>query len=234
MSNSIRNVAKIKKVNKEITVIILAASESRHMSYYGCRSLIDIPNDKTIIEIQLRALENLKIRDIILVGGYECDKLFNKTPHNIIKVENPNYKDNNVCKSISLGLRAARGNDNILLVPGDVIFNNISSKFNESFVNITQNIKHNEDVGCLINDKYVDNFSYGEENVTNCLSFFTGRELEILTKFAHNRTNNNCLFIEIFNHIINNHGKLKAEYIDSVEIDSLKHIKNLLRLGFII
>ena len=91
-----------------IHVIIPSAGIGKRMKSYGCKSLLNIQNDK-LIDIQIKNINSVfPNNEIILITGFDSDRLMNNSPDDIIKIENERYYDNNVSKSISIGLRATK------------------------------------------------------------------------------------------------------------------------------
>ena len=106
-----------------VHVIIPSAGIGRRMKSYGCKSLLNI-RDKKLIDIQVENIRNaFPTNEIILVTGFDSDRLINNSPTDIIKIENERYYDNNVIRSISIGMHATKDNDHILIVLGDLLFN---------------------------------------------------------------------------------------------------------------
>ena len=111
----------IKKIREQIEeklihVIIPSAGIGKRMKSYGCKSLLNIKNNK-LIDIQINTINNvIPNKEIILITGFDSDRLIANSPNDIIKIENENYYQNNVSKSISIGLRATKDNNAILII----------------------------------------------------------------------------------------------------------------------
>ena len=111
------------KKSQKYSIIIPSAGMGKRMRSYGPKSLIKITPEKNIVENQIEIInDNFTNHEIILVCGFEADKLMNNTPKNLIKIENENYENTNVVRSIGLGLRAATS-ENVLVIYGDLVFN---------------------------------------------------------------------------------------------------------------
>jgi CTP:phosphocholine cytidylyltransferase-like protein len=228
---AVRNVADIhgKVKNNQIGIIILGAGCSSRTKYIGNKSLVNIKN-VTLIDRQLDILnKTFNKKDIILVTGFEAEKVLNYTKnYNIIKIENENYDKTNISRSIAIGLRACN-NDSILLIYGDLFFNkellNIPYK-KESFLICCNTMTDNE-VGCTINKNIVENVFYDLPNKWAQISYFTGNELELLKKIVYDRNNDRLFGYEIINKIIDKGGIFKAieppnSY--SQDIDTIKDL----------
>ena len=96
----------IKKIREQIEeklihVIIPSAGIGKRMKSYGCKSLLNIKNNK-LIDIQINTINNvIPNKEIILITGFDSDRLIANSPNDIIKIENENYYQNNVSKSIN-------------------------------------------------------------------------------------------------------------------------------------
>ena len=104
-----------------ITVIIAAAGAGRRMKSYGPKPLLNIKG-KTILS---RQLEHIKLKfpnaNILLVCGFEADRVMDQVHGDIITLENENYQDTNITRSVSIALRAMQS-DRVLIICGDLVF----------------------------------------------------------------------------------------------------------------
>lgn len=104
-------------------IIVLAAG-------FGSRLGHDIPKclvpfgDACIVDHQLENFRKAGLKEVVLVVGFESDKvrehLGDRYPE-VRFVENPDYNDNNTAKSLLTGLRAL-GDRAFLQINGDVVF----------------------------------------------------------------------------------------------------------------
>ena len=112
----------------QLTVIIPAAGVGRRMKSYGPKPLIKI-RDSTIIKNQVSLLQTyIPDINIVLVCGFKAERLMNETPDYILKIENENYKQTNVVRSIGMGLRVAANSSRVMVVYGDLVFNSEAIK----------------------------------------------------------------------------------------------------------
>lgn len=105
-------------------IIVLAAG-------FGSRLGHDIPKclvpfgDGCIVDHQLDNFRNAGIDDVLLVVGFQADKvrehLGDRYPE-VRFVENADYNDNNTGKSLLTGLRALGDGQAFLQINGDVVF----------------------------------------------------------------------------------------------------------------
>ena len=77
----------IGRKSEKCSIIIPAAGMGRRMRSYGPKSLIKITTQKTIIQNQLEIIkDNFVNHEIILVCGFEAEKLMRNTPEDIIRL----------------------------------------------------------------------------------------------------------------------------------------------------
>ena len=214
--------------DKVFNIIIPAAGIGSRMVSYGVKSLIKIHNE-TIIERQLRLIKHVFNKyQIILVTGFQSSKLMNATPDNIIKIENENYKDSNVLRSIGMGLRACTSN-NVIILYGDLIFNTetITAPFDRDSMAIVSNTMSDNEIGCVSHNKNIENFCYDLPNKWAQIVYLTGNELELMKKISWNKNKSNMYGFEALNWIIDNGGTIK-EFMPNkskiIDIDSSKDI----------
>jgi phosphoenolpyruvate phosphomutase len=111
--------------------LILSAGQSTRLrpltnNYHKC--LIDIHDNKKIIDIQLEALKKSGITEIIIVIGYFGDKIKkhvkeNFSDLNVVFIENNDFSSTNCLYSIWLAREQL--NDNIIYMTGDIILENL-------------------------------------------------------------------------------------------------------------
>jgi len=215
-----------------ITVIIPAAGIGRRMKSYGPKSLIMI-GESTVINIQIETLKNhIDVRDIILVCGFRAEKLMNETPANIVKIENESYEDNNVTRSIGIGLRAIRDTDTAVLVYGDLVFNSAaieSLNLDKSCVVIDTDHMGVDEVGCIIDQQdNLANMMYDLPMKWGHIAVFKNYELELLKELCWDKRNYRKFGFEIINRILERGGVFECihnEDIKIVDIDTSKDIQ---------
>jgi hypothetical protein len=199
------------------------------MSTYGAKPLIKVGNE-TVISRQLGLIDSVFAKyEVILVSGFQSQRVMNATPSNIIKVENPHYNNTNVLHSIGIGLRAAT-TDRILIIYGDLVFNRqlIYCPFDEdSMVVLCDSMKDSE-VGCVIHKKWLEQMFYGLPNKWGQVVYATGRELKILKSIAWNNNNAKCYGFEAINACVARGAKFQAispKGAKAIDIDTSKDIQ---------
>jgi len=118
-----RNIEPIKRIVKrqKYSIIIPAAGEGVRMKSYGVKSLIQLGKE-TIIQRQLRIIRHVfPNSEIIVISGFQSDRIIKETDNSIIHIENEQYNVSNVAKSIGMGLKAAT-TSRVLIVYGDLVF----------------------------------------------------------------------------------------------------------------
>lgn len=226
----------IKKIHENIEdiiihIIIPSAGIGRRMKSYGCKSLLTIKNEK-LIDIQIKNIKKtIDKYEIILITGFDSDRLMNQSPPDIIKIENEKYYENNVSRSISMGLRATKENDHVLIIFGDILFNESAIKhinFSESCIIMSNNMSDNE-VGCNINDKkYLEYMMFDLPNKWGHIIYLTSKELSLFKKIIWGKQTDKKFCFEIINEVINQGGKFKCiqdKNIKVIDIDTSKDLQ---------
>ena len=225
----------IKKIHEDINkilvhVIIPSAGIGRRMKSYGCKSLLNIKNNK-LIDIQIKCIENVIPRnEIILITGFDSDRLMSQSPKNIIKIENEKYYENNVARSIDIGLKATKENDHILILFGDILLNEDTLKhinFQESSIVISNHMSDNE-VGCNINTKgYLEYMMFDLPNKWGHIIYLTSKELTLFKKIIWNKQTDKKFCFEILNEVINHGGKFKCIIDNNIKVMDIDTSKDL-------
>jgi len=219
------------KKSQKYSIIIPSAGMGKRMRSYGPKSLIKITPEKNIVENQIEIInDNFTNHEIILVCGFEADKLMNNTPKNLIKIENENYEKTNVVRSIGLGLRAATS-ENVLVIYGDLVFNeetikNLKPQCSSLIIDNSSTMKDDE-VGCNISNNYVEQMLPDIENKWAQIAFLIGDELEMFKKICWNRDKSHYFGFEAMNEIIEKGGKFKSLSPQGMKITDVDSSKDL-------
>lgn len=232
MPKAVRNVEKIKYSKKDkISIVIPAAGIGYRMNSYGPKPLLKLKDNKRIIDNQLNVInECFTNKEVVLVGGYHSEKLFNNTPDNLIKVMNERYKETNVAHSIRLGIMAAT-TSRILIIYGDLFFCSHSIDFmytNKSFI-ITSNEMGKEEVGTNIANKKIISMFYDIHPKWGQILYCTGKELALLKKHLSDANNEKCFGFELINKVVEDGGKIFQENTKYpiYDIDTIKDLKHV-------
>ncbi len=219
MSQVIRNIQAIKKSGKQkVNVVILAAGGSTGSS----KSLLMLDNNKTILETQLEIIyKAIPNAEVVLVTGFDADRVMNKFGNELICVENERYEETNTTRSLGIGLRACTY-DKVVVIYGDVLFNHHALnklELEESSTLYNEVVKH-ETTGCVIHNGklWIQIFS------------LVGRELSIAKKLSWDRRNEKLLGFETINKIIDSGGKFQCIYNKNIianDVDTVRDFKKI-------
>ena len=112
-----------KDADKQLTVIIPAAGMGHRMKSYGPKCLLPVNQTNTIIDkIISNVRKSYEFCDIIVVVGFESERIIKTLDRRVRIVENHSYEETNIVESIRLGINNSI-NDNALIIYGELIFN---------------------------------------------------------------------------------------------------------------
>tara|TARA_R110000824_G_scaffold398670_1_gene602987 strand:+ start:7508 stop:8221 length:714 start_codon:yes stop_codon:yes gene_type:complete len=216
---------------QEITIVIPCAGLGKRMKSYGPKPLIKIKN-KTIFEHQYKAIkEAFNKFKIISVCGFEANKLMDALPSEVIKVENENYQNTNVSRSIGMGLRACV-NSSVLILYGDLIFNKealLSLDYNVSCMSVSEGSYMDDDeVGCIVNNRgNLENMMYDLPLKWNQLLYLKGNDLDRFKKIVWDKKNKKLFGFEAINKLINRGCRIKCIENPDVLVTDIDTSKDL-------
>tara|TARA_Y100000356_G_scaffold39633_1_gene30639 strand:- start:2385 stop:3089 length:705 start_codon:yes stop_codon:yes gene_type:complete len=230
-TTTVKNDRSKEKKDLDITVIIPVAGMGHRMKSYGPKCLLQANQKETILE---KTISNIKreypFSDIIVVAGFESNKVISSLPHYVRIVENSSFEETNIVESIRLGINAA-ANKKLLIVYGDLIFNVYSIRDltnNGTCVIIDSKSRFKDDeVGVTIVKDKVTTFAYGLEKKWSQIAYFEGEDFDMLKKLCSNKKRSRLYPFEIFNMMIESGVKIKAiepKRMTIKEIDSLKDL----------
>lgn len=210
--------------------IILTAGMSSRMKTYEPRSLLKIKDDITLIEHQIKLVQQSFGPKIDVVIGFKGQKIQKKlSNHKINLIENNNFDISNTGHAVEMALEDNL--ESLLIFHGDLLFNKeiFNVKKNKSFLIIdTKNQIKDKEVGLIINDGIAANLSYGLKTKWCQIAFFTGPELSMLKQIKDKNISNLFLF-EIINKVIDMGGIFECyepKNMKIIEIDCVKDFKN--------
>lgn len=149
--------------------VIAAAGMGTRLKFGIPKSLVNISENKKIIDYQLEMLEN--VNDIRVVVGYKAKELSNYIDENYDGIEiihNENYKTNSICYSLHLATEDL--DEPYIAMCGDVLinkleFNSFLNSFNnEPLLGVTR-AKTDNSIFVSINEDKV--FSFQQNSFTN-------------------------------------------------------------------
>ncbi len=218
---------------KKYSIIIPAAGMGIRMRSYGPKPLLKLTATLDIITNQLNLInKTFTDKEIILITGFESNKVMNRTPNNIIKIENEKYDTTNVIRSIGIGLRAAT-TTNVIILHGDLVFNQkflnqcIFDDCSTLVLDKQNGCMGNDEVGCTILNDKVEYCCYNLTPKWSQITFFTNRELKLLQSIAWNKEKEKLFSFEAINEIISRDGKFKPLYAtrgNVIDVDSSKDL----------
>ncbi len=216
-----------------IYILIPCAGAGRRMKSYGPKGLVEIKYGQSILGRQLSLIESsFKNHEVVIVSGFESEKIIRSAPSNAVKVENELYDDSNVCRSVGLGLMAIPEADNVLLINGDLVFSHKTLSlldYSTSFIFVEENCMKDGEVGCIINKKNkLESMMYDLPEKWGQIAFFRRKELELLKEITVNKNNKKLFTFEVINKIIDRGGSfdcIRNKEIKIIDVDTSKDIK---------
>jgi choline kinase len=213
--------------------MIPVAGLGKRMKSYGPKALIPIKYGQNILQRQLSIIDQTLVDyNLVLICGFEAEKMISCSPPNAIKVENELYEDTNVARSVAIGLRSIPNCNRLLLINGDLVFseNTIDSiDYNRSSVLVSDDCMSDSEVGCIVNSRgNLENMMYDLPKKWSQIAYFQDKELEMLRSIVCNRKNRKMFMFEIINKIIEEGGLFKCvedPSIRIVDVDTSKDIK---------
>lgn len=203
-----------KKNYDQLSVIILAASQGYRMKSYGPKSLLKASNGKTILENQISNIKSIyKDCEIVVVAGFDADSIIKNKPDNCRIVENQLYEESGEVEQLRLGLNNIE-NNKVLIINDGVHFNKESIKDitqDGSCLLVDEDQLSNDEIGVTIVDNKVTILSYAINDYKWCnISYFTGKELDMIKSFCSNREKKKLFMFECLNEILEKKIKITA------------------------
>jgi len=212
------------KYTEAVSFIICSAGAGRRMRSYGAKCLLPIINE-TILERQIRMIKSyFENPEIILIVGFEADKIMNVISRDIISIENERFEETNVVRSLAVGLRAAR-NRKIMVINGDLVFadNTFENLILDKSFTFTSDVMHQREVG-LVYNSYVENIMYDLPVKWGQILFTSNNDSDMLKKYSLVKENENKFIFEIINMMIEKNLKLKVVNRKILDIDKNEDI----------
>lgn len=225
-------------MQNEISVVIPAAGAGRRMKSYGPKSLLPLSPGRTVIRRQIDTIRHVWPGvDIVVVVGFDADKVIKTLPDGVRVVENERYEDTSVVRSITMGLRATTS-PHCLVLYGDLVFNRAtiaSLPVNRSSVVVdSKGQLPSTEVGITTDDGLAVHFDYGLTSKWCSIAMLYGRELSLFKHLGGGRERQKLMGWELLNLIIDRGGELHAHEdpkMEVVEIDSGKDLPRAKKVG---
>ena len=218
-------------MTNDICVIIPVAGLGKRMKAYGPKASIHINKNDTVLSRQIKIIKSLFPKSkIIVVCGFQKEKIFEIIDKDIQCFENKHYKDSNICLSIKIALKNCNSKK-ILIINGDLVFSEelfLNMPKNISWVAIDTNInQRSSEVGVAIVNNTITNFCYGLIPKWGHIVYLTGKEIELFKEMIEPETSNKKFSFEILNDVIDRGGIIFPHLNKKwklVEIDTSKDI----------
>ena len=216
-----------------LTVVIPAAGTGYRMKSYGPTCLLNANKKQTLIEKSIDNIQKVFSNvDIIVILGFESEKVIKNLPRNIRIVENFSYDETNMVESLRLGINNSV-TDNLLIIDGDLIFNistikGITSTGSSCVLVDSKNSLRQDKVGMTIVEDYVTSFSFGLGQKWGKIAYLKGKEFDMFYKLCLDKKKNKMFTFELFNIMINDECNLQSYDPKGAmikEIDSLKDLQ---------
>lgn len=222
------SVTKIIQKNDPISIIIPSAGICKKYKK-GPKALIEVAGEKLLLR-QIRLLRKTFSRsEVIVVLGYGMSVIAPLLPSYVRVVENENFENTNVTRSIALGLRVATTPE-VFISYGDLVFTRLSFYLPlKSCVFLHKSKTNSDAVGVNLEEGKVAHISYASELKWAQTLFLEGRELDLFRRLVYNRDNDKLFGHEIINRCIEMGGDFEAHYCNGplLEIDSWSDIIRL-------
>lgn len=207
--NSYTNPIRHNKENTPITVGIITSRFYNGVKSYGNLSLCKNLNGTTLLEHQIKIIEqSLPHAEIIVVTGWDSERLHNRRSSKYRIVDNQLYNTTNECEDVRL-LFNNMSTNNLLLINGNIVFDKTSIAYNGKSY-ILHNDINNKDVGTIIADGHVTHLNYNTCGNFEDICWITGQELSILKKMVVNKFQSKLMLFELLNEMIDNGANFQA------------------------
>lgn len=217
--------------NKDlISVVILAASAGYRMKGFGSRSLCTMYGGTTLLQHQINVIKRVFNNfELIIVSGFESDKLVKYKQSNVRFVENQLFDTTGEAEQLRLAINNIT-TDKLLLINGDTLFDGKSiSEFKNMSSTLLYNNNDTNEIGATVVNNYLTYLSYDLEEKWSGITYLTNKELEITKKIINNRDLNKLFMFEIINKVIDKNVKINAFNNNSkiFKIMSSEHIEKM-------
>jgi CTP:molybdopterin cytidylyltransferase MocA len=217
---------------RELSIIIPAAGTGRRMKSYGPKPMIDLPGGETVLGRQIRVLRTVFPKsDLVVVVGYEADRVMRSLPPGVRAVENESYETTGVARSLGMGLRVAL-HRRILIVYGDLVFTapavSWAASAGPSVLLDSHGQMDSEEIGATVVGGFVTSFNYGLPAKWGQVALLAGRELDLFKRFVWSEDTRRHFGFEALNSVIDAGGRIRAVEpagVRIVEIDAPRDIE---------
>ncbi len=224
---NITTVRKPKSELKHLTAVILA--EQKNEKLKESASTLICSDGLSVLENQVK---NIRLAhpncDIVVVTGYSPEDVYRIKDINVRYVESPQYDTFGCTKSIGLAMRASYF-DHVLIVNGAVLFNHCAVP-KDAISALTVDVKNqisNDKVGLVVDNTHVSSICYALEPKWAQISYFCGKELDLLRKIACHKNNTQNLMFETLAKILELGGRFHAYSNSDIELLDINTNKDI-------
>lgn len=221
--------------SERLSVIIPAAAIGKRMKSKGPKGLLPVNHGMSILELQIRQI--LKIypyADIVIVGGFQCDKIRNALwgDFPIRIVCNHLYESTSITQSIAMGLDATLPGP-LLIMYGDLVFNNRAIKNlagNKSAMLVANKQLDDDKMGICHQDGLVTTLSYALPIKWGQMVYLQRQELKLFIDIMwNNRLASQLLLHEVLNNVMENGGVFLAHEPRGMKIIEINRYTDLMK-----
>ncbi len=194
----------------DVYYIIIACYPDKGMKSYGSKGLIKFEN-KSLLDHQISWIKKYSKNKIIIIADFDIQKLHKHFDSQIQIIDSEQKNPIGVC--------CRKFTDKKLcFIDYGCVFDkkvlcNLGCETSEIVCSKATTKNTNLDVGCTINNGYIENMFLDLPNNKFCNIFTISKnDSEVISKCL---TNNNLLYFEIINLLIDSGSKVKPVYLDN-------------------
>lgn len=198
----------------DVAVVIVSAGPGRKMRAYSPKALIGLPDGRTVIQRQVELAKQVWAgADVIVVTGYQAERLGRALPAGCRMVENERFEDTGTARSALLGIRAT-SSPRVVLMLGDLVFEEgalraLQTRRSSVLVDSSGGTPDFEP-GVTVTDGKAVGFGYGLPTKLVGAAMLTGRELQLFKAVAAGPERDRLLLFEVFNRMVDRRGEFLA------------------------
>ena len=228
----IRKATNLVQQHNDLTILIPAAGLGRRMKSYGPKALIELNEGQTVLSRQLTLLREVHpAAEVVVVVGFEADRMCRHIPPGVRVVENEFYRESNVARSLHMGLRACN-TDRLLIVYGDLVFNKRALHWHLDGSAVLADSRpipeRASEVGLSTQDGRLLHLSFGLPQRWGQCVYLEGKELALFRKFVAHKDRRGYFGFEILNEVLEHGGQFRVcepTGLELAEIDTSKDIE---------
>ncbi len=237
MGRAHRHIAPAKNpyISSGLNVIIPAAGIGKRMKSRGPLCLFRIRQSMSILEYQIKIIKKIVPEaEIIVVVGFESQKIKDEIWGLARIVYNPQYETTNTMYSVGLGLDAALPKPT-MIIHGDVVFNAcaIHALYDKPgsssvLIDVNHEIEHDK-VGVIQHENEITNFSHGLPKKWSQMVYLAGKEFQLFRKLASKQESHRLFTYEVLNQVIDSGGHFAAQQSRDAHVREINRYKDLLK-----